>query len=150
MADAKDAKELCSVATTKEITQPDIPPEVKEVRVMSLNKSKGLSSPYVFHRAVPCRVCCRRSRRTARRRCVIDARLEEARRLFFVGITHVKAGGNHAGSLYLTYPREMGANTAKGLSIPFRKNVNGRAQLTPSTFIQELGTKAPAPVAGNV
>lgn len=30
------------------ITQPEIPLEVSEVRVMSLHKSKGLSSPYVF------------------------------------------------------------------------------------------------------
>jgi hypothetical protein len=44
----------------------------------------------------------------------------------------------------------MGANTAKGLGIPFSKQVNGRAQLAPSMFIQELGATAPAPVAGNV
>ena len=32
----------------QEITQPDIPPTVEEVRLMSLHKSKGFSSPYVF------------------------------------------------------------------------------------------------------
>jgi DNA helicase-2/ATP-dependent DNA helicase PcrA len=32
----------------EEMTQPDIPPIVEEVRIMSLHKSKGLSSPYVF------------------------------------------------------------------------------------------------------
>lgn len=32
----------------QEITQPDIPPTVEEVRLMSLHKSKSLSSPYVF------------------------------------------------------------------------------------------------------
>ena len=31
------------------ITQPEVPMEVAEVRVMSLHKSKGLSSPYVFY-----------------------------------------------------------------------------------------------------
>jgi DNA helicase-2/ATP-dependent DNA helicase PcrA len=46
-AETDDADELFS-AMMKEITQPDIPPEVKDVRVMSLHKSKGLSSPYVF------------------------------------------------------------------------------------------------------
>jgi excinuclease ABC subunit A len=45
--EAKEAKDLFSLMM-KEITQPDIPPEVKEVRVMSLHKSKGLSAPYVF------------------------------------------------------------------------------------------------------
>jgi DNA helicase-2/ATP-dependent DNA helicase PcrA len=146
MPDAKDAKELFS-AMMKEITQPDIPPEVKEVRVMSLNKSKGLSSPYVFiaqclHGVLP------KIQKAGTPQAMIDGKLEESRRLFFVGITRVKAGNGHAGSLFLTYPREMGANAAKGRSIPFSKTVNGRAQLTPSMFIQELGPKAPAPVAG--
>ena len=40
MEEAEDAPELFG-AMMKEITQPDIPPEVKEVRVMSLHKSKG-------------------------------------------------------------------------------------------------------------
>jgi DNA helicase-2/ATP-dependent DNA helicase PcrA len=148
MADAKEAKELFS-AMMKEITQPDIPPEVKEVRVMSLNKSKGLSSPYVFI-AQCLQGVLPKIQKAGTPQAVIDARLEEARRLFFVGITRVKAGGNHVGSLYLTYPKEMGANTAKGLGILFSKVVNGRAQLTPSAFIQELGNKAPAPVIGTV
>ena len=148
MGEAKDAKELFSLMM-KEITQPDIPPEVKEVRVMSLNKSKGLSSPYVFI-AQCLQGVLPKIQKDGTPHAVIDAKLEEARRLFFVGITRVKAGNGHAGSLFLTYPREMGANTAKGLSIPFTKTVNGRAQLTPSMFIQELGPIAPAPVAGTI
>jgi DNA helicase-2/ATP-dependent DNA helicase PcrA len=147
MAEANDAGELFSLMM-KEITQPDIPPEVKEVRVMSLNKSKGLSSPYVFI-AQCLQGVLPKIQKEGTPQVVVDARLEEARCLFFVGITRVKAGGGHAVSLFLTYPREMGANTAKGLGIPFTKTVNGRAQLTPSMFIQELGPKAPAPVAGN-
>jgi DNA helicase II / ATP-dependent DNA helicase PcrA len=77
-------------------------------------------------------------------------RFEEARRLFFVGITRVKASAEHVGSLFITYPKEMGANTARGLSIPFSKEVNGRAQLTPSMFLQELGPAAPKPVVGTI
>jgi hypothetical protein len=34
--------------------------------------------------------------------------------------------------------------------VPFTKVNYGMAQLSPSTFIQELGAAAPAPVAGNV
>jgi DNA helicase-2/ATP-dependent DNA helicase PcrA len=79
---------------------------------------------------------------------VIDAKLEEARRLFFVGITRVKADKKYPGTLFLTYPKEMGLNTAKGLSIPFTNVINGKAQLTPSRFINELGKDAPAPVFG--
>jgi DNA helicase II / ATP-dependent DNA helicase PcrA len=146
--EAEDAKALFG-AMMKEITQPDIPPEVKEVRIMSLNKSKGLSSPYVFI-AQCLQGTLPKIQKQGTPKVEIDAKLEEARRLFFVGITRVKASAEHVGSLYITYPREMGANTAKGLSIPFTKVNNGMAQLTPSMFIQELGPAAPAPIAGKV
>jgi DNA helicase II / ATP-dependent DNA helicase PcrA len=146
--DAHDASELFGLMM-KEITQPDIPPEVKEVRVMSLNKSKGLSSPYVFI-AQCVQGVLPKIQKDGTPQILVDAHLEEARRLFFVGITRVKSGGGRPGSLFLTYPRQMGANTARGLGIPFAKSVNGRAQLSPSMFIQELGPKAPAPIAGKL
>ena len=66
----------------------------------------------------------------------------------FVGITRVKAGDGHVGSLFITYPKEMPANAAKQLDIPFSKVNFGQAQLAPSLFIQELGQAAPKPVAG--
>jgi superfamily I DNA/RNA helicase len=147
-AEAVDASSLFS-AMMKEITQPDIPPEVKEVRVMSLHKSKGLSSPYVFIAQCVQGVLPQMPKQ-ATPKAGADAAREEARRLFFVGITRVKAGGGHAGSLYLTYPKEMQASTAKQLDVPFTKVNYGMAQLSPSIFIQELGPSAPAPVAGSV
>jgi DNA helicase II / ATP-dependent DNA helicase PcrA len=50
---ALEAKDGCETkdlfkAMMEQITQPDVPATVEEVRVMSLHKSKGLSSPYVF------------------------------------------------------------------------------------------------------
>jgi hypothetical protein len=60
-------------------------------------------------------------------------------------ITRVKAGDGHPGTLVITYPREMSAATAKQLDIPFTKVNYGMAQLTPSIFIQELGSAAPRP-----
>jgi DNA helicase II / ATP-dependent DNA helicase PcrA len=146
--EAEDADDLFT-AMMKEITQPDIPPEVKEVRVMSLHKSKGLSSPHVFVAQCVQGVLPQISK-PCTPKAVADAALEEARRLFFVGITRVKAGGGHAGSLFISYPKEMGANAAKQLDIPFTKVNYGKAQLSPSIFIQELGKAAPAPVAGKV
>jgi DNA helicase II / ATP-dependent DNA helicase PcrA len=146
--ESEDAAELFS-AMMKEITQPDIPPEVKEVRVMSLHKSKGLSSPYVFI-AQCVQGVLPQIPDAGTPKAVADAALEEARRLFFVGITRVKAGGGHPGNLFITYPKEMGANTAKQLDIPFTKVNYGQAQLAPSIFIQELGKAAPAPIAGKV
>lgn len=144
----KDAKELFT-AMMKEITQPDIPPEVKEVRVMSLNKSKGLSSPFVFI-AQCVEGVLPKHQKEGTPKAVIDEKLEEARRLFFVGITRVKAGEQHPGALFLTYPMEMNKYKAKGLSIPFTKVIKHNAQLTPSRFIQELGKAAPAPIFGKL
>jgi superfamily I DNA/RNA helicase len=143
---AEDADDLFS-AMMKEITQPDIPPEVKEVRVMSLHKSKGLSSPYVLI-AQCVQGVLPQLPRPGTPKATADAAREEARRLFFVGITRVKAGDVHPGSLFITYPKEMGANSAKQLDIPFTKVKYGQAQLSPSIFIQELGKAAPAPLAG--
>ncbi len=148
MEEAEDAQDLFG-AMMKEITQPDIPPEVKEVRVMSLHKSKGLSSPYVFI-AQCVQGVLPQIPKPGTPKAIADAALEEARRLFFVGITRVKAGKVHPGSLFITYPKEMGANTAKQLDIPFTKVNYGQAQLSPSIFIQELGKAAPVPVAGKV
>jgi ATP-dependent DNA helicase UvrD/PcrA len=144
--EAEDAEELFG-AMMKEITQPDIPPEVKEVRVMSLHKSKGLSSPFVFIAQCVQGVLPQVAEKGTPK-AVADAALEEARRLFFVGITRVKAGNGHAGTLYITYPKEMLAGTAKQLDIPFTKSNYGQAQLSPSIFLQELGPSAPKPVAG--
>jgi DNA helicase II / ATP-dependent DNA helicase PcrA len=144
--DAKDASELFS-AMMQEITQPDIPPEVKEVRVMSLHKSKGLSSPYVFI-AQCVQGVLPRVPKPGTPKVQADAALEEFRRLFFVGITRVKAGDGHVGSLFITYPKEMGGGAAKQLGIPFTKVNYGMAQLSPSVFIQELGPAAPKPIAG--
>jgi DNA helicase-2/ATP-dependent DNA helicase PcrA len=68
----------------------------------------------------------------------------------WIGVTRVRASDDHAGSLYLTYPNEMYAGTAKQLDIPYTKESYGQAQLTPSVFLQELGPAAPAPVVGKV
>jgi DNA helicase II / ATP-dependent DNA helicase PcrA len=144
-AEAEDAEELFG-AMMKEITQPDIPPEVKEVRVMSLHKSKGLSSPFVFIAQCVQGVLPRIPERGTPK-AVADAALEEARRLFFVGITRVKAGNGHPGTLCITYPKEMLAGIAKQLDIPFTKTNYGLAQLSPSIFLQELGPSAPKSVA---
>jgi superfamily I DNA/RNA helicase len=146
--EAASADDLFS-AMMKEIAQPDIPPQVKEVRVMSLHKSKGLSSPYVFIAQCVQGVLPQISK-PGTPKGIADAALEEARRLFFVGITRVKAGDGHVGSLFITYPHEMGANAARQLDIPFTKVNYGMAQLSASIFIQELGKAAPAPILGNV
>lgn len=132
----------------KEITQPDIPPTVDEVRLMSLHKSKGLSSPHVFIAACVEGVIPQTPDQGTPK-VKADADIEEARRLFFVGITRVKAEPDkgYPGSLFVTYPREMNAGQASGERMSFGYVNYGKAQLIPSRFIQELGPKAPKPKA---
>ena len=141
-------EELLS-AMMQEITQPDIPPTVEEVRLMSLHKSKGLSSPYVFIAG-----CVEGILPPAPDmdlpKAVRDAALEEARRLFYVGITRVKAdpANDRLGSLFITYAKQMTIADAYGANVAFQTQSGQMANLLPSRFIGELGPSAPAPVKG--
>jgi len=148
MEAAETPEDLLS-AMMQEITQPDIPPTVEEVRLMSLHKSKGLSSPYVFIAG-----CVEGILPPAPDsdlpKAVNDAALEEARRLFYVGITRVKADpvNDRPGSLFITYARQMTIADAYGANVAFQTQSGPMANLLPSRFIGELGPAAPAPVAG--
>lgn len=148
METAAGPKELLS-AMMKEITQPDIPPTVEEVRLMSLHKSKGLSSPYVFI-AGCVEGILPPSFDDAPSKEAKDAALEEARRLFYVGITRVKAdpANDRPGSLFITYALQMPAKVAYGANVAFKTQSGAMANLLPSRFIGELGPAAPAPVKG--
>lgn len=129
-----------------EITQPDVPPVVEEVRLMSLHKSKGLSSPFVIiagcvqgilpplpEKGIP--------------KAQAAAELEEARRLFYVGITRVKSdpAADRPGTLLLTYPQQMPVAQAYGAGVAFASKTGAMANLIPSVFIGELGPGAPKP-----
>ncbi len=133
----------------QEITQPDIPPTVEEVRLMSLHKSKGLSSPYVFiagcvEGILPPAFDPDWSKDEK------DAALEEARRLFYVGITRVKADPDNGrpGSLFISYPQQMTVADAYGANVAFKTKSGAMANLLPSRFLNELGPAAPKAVAG--
>jgi len=143
--ESKTTRDLFS-RMMEELTQPDVPPTVEDVRVMSLHKSKGLSSPYVFIGGCVQGVLPQLPKAETPK-AQADADLEEARRLFFVGITRVKADPENGrpGSLFISYPKEMNAGAASGENIAFKHVVYGQAQLIPSIFIQELGPAAPDP-----
>jgi superfamily I DNA/RNA helicase len=127
------------------ITQPEVPLEVAEVRVMSLHKSKGLSSPYVF--IVGCVEGLLPSKADPKLSLEDQlAKLQEDRRLFYVGITRVKAdlAKNRIGYLALTYPQMMLASEAfLGQIVPVRV-ARGVAYLQPSRFLAEMAPHLPA------
>lgn len=129
------------------ITKPEVPATVHQVRLMSLHKSKGLSSPVVFVAGcVQCLLPKLADPGTPHAQQV--ASMEEQRRLFYVGITRVKADPpNHAGRLYLTYCRTMGMALAMQAGIA-GQTAYGVTHVQPSQFIAQLGNSAPRPIAG--
>jgi superfamily I DNA/RNA helicase len=131
------------------IATPEIPPDVTQVRIMSLHKSKGLSSPVVVIAgciegllpAAPDRDKPPQEQ---------QADLEEQRRLLYVGLTRVKAAPdtNQPGVLLLTYSRAMTLADAMQSGITPARVSYGDAFVNASRFIRELGPSAPRPRAG--
>jgi DNA helicase-2/ATP-dependent DNA helicase PcrA len=147
VAEAESPDDLLS-RVIEEVSQPEIPPDVTEVRIMSLHKSKGLSSPVVViagcidgllpaepEPGIP----------LAERR----AMMEEQRRLFYVGVTRVKAdpASNRPGVLLLTGSRTMTLADAMQSNIRPARQRYGVVDVHLSQFINELGPNAPAPRA---
>jgi DNA helicase II / ATP-dependent DNA helicase PcrA len=148
MAAAETPKELLS-QIIEAVSQPEIPPDVTEVRIMSLHKSKGLSSPIVVIAGcvdglLPAEPEPGTS--TAER----QTQLEEQRRLFYVGITRVKAApsSNRPGSLLMTGSQTMTLADAMQSGIQPAGVHYDVVSLHQSRLIPELGPNAPAPVAG--
>jgi DNA helicase II / ATP-dependent DNA helicase PcrA len=129
------------------ITQPEIPTDVQEVRIMSLHKSKGLSSPVTIIAGCVNGLLPRapKAALTLLKRQQYD---EEQRRLFFVGITRVKSdlANGKPGTLILTYAQEMPlADAMKAGITPAYVNY-GTAILQASPFIADMAPAAPAAV----
>ena len=116
---------------------------------MSLHKSKGLSSPVVIIAG------CVEGLLPAPTdddltRAEEQEHLEEQRRLFYVGLTRVKAKpeDGQPGTLVLTYSRSMSLANAMQSGISPASVSYGEARLLASRFIRELGPSAPARRAG--
>ncbi len=129
------------------ITQPEIPSDIQEVRIMSLHKSKGLSSPVTIISGCVNGLLPRAPKGplTPIEQQHYD---EEQRRLFFVGITRVKAdpANGKPGTLILTYSQEMPLATAMNAGIAPAYVNYGTAVLQASRFIADMAPAAPAAV----
>lgn len=130
------------------ITQPEIPADVQEVRIMSLHKSKGLSSPVTIIAGCVNGLLPRAPKNTLTPR-ERQHYGEEQRRLFFVGITRVKADPvqRKPGTLILTYSQEMPLADAMRAGITPASVNYGTAVLQASPFIADMAPAAPAAVA---
>ncbi|WP_246226028.1 ATP-dependent helicase [Chelativorans xinjiangense] len=131
------------------INQPEIPSEIQDVRIMSLHKSKGLSAPVTI--IAGCIQGLLPKQPDNALPAVQQAlEMEEQRRLFYVGITRVKAAPNvgSPGTLILTYSQTMPVASALGAGIAPAQMQYGLASLHASQFIAELGPAAPQAIAG--
>lgn len=135
-------------ALQQEFTQPEIPLEVAEVRLMSFHKSKGLSSPNVYMAGcvqglIPSAPPQGATPATAR------AKLEEDRRLFYVAMTRVKASPpSQPGYLHISCPRTMSRADAMKNGIAAAQFRGLTAYLHASQFLGEMGPATPCSEAG--
>ena len=130
------------------ISQPEIPTVIDEVRIMSLHKSKGLSAPVTIIAGCVQGLLPRPPKSDLTPRERVD-QLEEQRRLFYVGITRVKAAPNEGkpGILILTNCQLMPVANALSVGITPARRVGNMAVLHASQFIDELGPSKPVPIA---
>lgn len=145
-----DDREQFVQALSTSISQPEIPTEIAEVRIMSLHKSKGLSAPVTVIAGCVQGLLPRppADDLTPAEQAQYS---EEQRRLFYVGLTRVKAAplDGKPGTLILTYSQRMPVRDALSVGIVPAQQQQGQAVLHASQFIRELGPAAPRPVAGN-
>jgi DNA helicase-2/ATP-dependent DNA helicase PcrA len=144
-----DAKKLAE-KVREIVTEPEIPDVVPNVRIMSLHKSKGLSANVVIIAG-----CVEGIVPRERRKEMTDAdyaeSIEEARRLFFVGLTRVKAEptDGRPGHLIISASRKVPTAIAKkGVAIAGWEG--GMARTINSCFLSELGPDSPKPVKSPV
>jgi len=127
------------------VEQPDVPDQVTNVRIMSLHKSKGLSANVVIiagcvEGLIPRTPHDDLSDSQARES------IEESRRLFFVGITRVKAAieDGRPGHLILSSSRRIPTAIAKQSGVAGRADRTGSVTTIASRFMRELGADCPA------
>ena len=132
-------KELFKILVEK-ISKPEIPQKRSEIHIMSLHKSKGLEAdliiiPSCVEGLIP---------RIDNEKTPVEQQqeLEEARRLFYVGITRTKKVLILSSFLYLN------DGVAKRTNIKHKIIKKGLAKVQSSTFLRELGSSCPAPIKG--
>jgi DNA helicase-2/ATP-dependent DNA helicase PcrA len=144
LAEAKDVKGLLE-SVVQAITQEDVPQHPDFVRVMSLHKSKGLTSRIVYvvntlHGVLP---TIRNEDATE-----IEAATCEGRRLFYVAVTRAAAQLVISSSLSM----DLADAIARGVIFDPKtiRNVAGRhvVRTIASPYITELGPVAPKAVRG--
>ena len=136
-------------AVNDAVTKPEIPENVVDVRVMSIHKSKGLSSAVTIIAGCVEGLLPKQPAEDLTPQEVL-ASIEEQRRLLYVGITRVKADvtAGRLGELVLTSSREMPRASAARAGITPASVQYGQARLLPSRFLSEFDGNGPAVETG--
>ena len=145
LAEAATAEDLLR-AVVEAVTQDDVPQNPDFVRVMSLHKSKGLTSNSVYIvAAIDGVLPTVRSDDAA----TIDAAVREGRRLFYVAVTRA------AHELTISGSSSMDLADANARGVHYHKKTikrsgNGRFTIRTisSPYLGELGPQAPQPITG--
>ena len=126
---------------TSAIAKPEIPSEIEDVRIISLHKSKGLSAPVTII-AGCVEGLLPQQPEPELSQVERAASIEEQRRLFYVGITRVKAAPaqNQPGTLILTYSQQMPLASAMGSGIRPARMVYDQAVMIAKSFHSRNGT----------
>lgn len=123
------------------ITQPEMPEEGEFVRVMSLHKSKGLTSRITI--VAGCTQGLIPFQDSEQSSIEQDAILQEQRRLFYVAITRCTE------ILVLSSAARMERQLAWKIGAQLHRGRSNVGATIASQFIDELGPTAPAPRRGN-
>ena len=140
LAACKDIREMYE-RVLEDIIQPEYPSN-NSVRVMTMHKTKGLSSKVVIVAG-----CCDGLIPFKNNKLADDKRsaaMREQRRLFYVAITRCKK------VLVLSYFDTINASERFGMRIPFRGQDQSkqRYHTPPSPFMDELGSAIPSVIDG--
>lgn len=128
------------------ITQDEVPQNPDFVRIMSLHKSKGLTSPAVFVAGAVAGILP--TTRAGAAEATLQATMEEGRRLFYVAVTRA------ASQLVISSAGTMLVSDAMARGVAIADNsirmVSGKpiARTIASPYISELGSSAPQPRTG--
>lgn len=126
------------------LSRPEVDDEGQKVRIMSLHKSKGLSSPITIIAGCVEGLLPRQPEATLSAKEVTNL-IEEQRRLFYVGMTRVKANPSEdkKGVLIITSSRAMPFGDAMQSGVAVSSSRKGNANLQAIRFLSDLGDDAP-------
>ena len=132
------------------ITQVDVPPSPEYARIMSLHKSKGLTSPVVYVAGVVDGIVPTLPTAGRATDAQIEAAVEEQRRLLYVAVTRASS------QLVLSYSSKMELGLAMSLRVQVEMSKirkSGDVKVAPtiaSRYLRELGDDAPRATTGTM